>query len=258
MSIARYELGTVNKALEVLEHLAHHNEETLETLGRALDMPKATVFRLVYTLEKRGYVVRTPLGALGLGPRVLWLVTESKRSWFLLLREAALPRMLELRDLFGDTVNLGTRSGSQLVYIDVVEGTYPVRFVEMPGALGPLHATALGKALLAHLPASELESVLSGLTLRRYTPATITNPDRLAKELAKIRSRGYSIDNGESVEGATCVGAPVLAKGGRPLAAISMAIPNSRLNAEKLDSVRSALLDACRRTEEAMLTAGHE
>lgn len=242
----RYDLGTVNKALDVVEHLARQREATFDSLARAVDMPKATVFRLVYTLERRGYIIRGPLGELGLGPRVLWLASGNNRNWVIELQQAARPHLVALRDAFGDTVNLAIRSSDHLVYIDVAEGTHPVRFIEVAGSVGPLHATALGKALLAHLPPAELRTVLASLSFQALTPKTIVDPELFSRELAKVRDSGYALDDWESVAGAKCVAVPILGRGGIPLAAISLSMPESRFSHDKLEAVRVALLETSR------------
>lgn len=255
--VSKYDLRSVRRALDVLEVLADAGELTLEALARRTGLPKPTVFRLVRTLEERGYVVRATSGNLGLGPRVLSLAGGERKPWVALVREVARPEMVRLRDALEDTVNLAVRAAGHVVYVDVAEGTYPVRFVESPGALGPLHATALGKVLLAFLPAAEREELLSELPLARLTARTIVDREQLQEELQKVRDAGFGVDDEESVEGARCVAAPILVEGGRALAAISVSAPAGRMGPGRLSLVRSHLLDACARIGER-LTAGGE
>lgn len=249
---SRYDLGTVNKALDVVEHLARHREETLDSLARAVGMPKSTVFRLVHTLERRGYAVRGPSGSLGLGPRVLWLVSADNRNWVIELQKVAHPHLVALRDEFGDTVNLAVRSTDHVVYIDVVEGIHPLRFIEVPGTIGPLHATALGKALLAYLPAVEQKSVISSLRFEPLTPRTITDPESFRAELAATAGRGYALDDWETADGAKCVAVPILDRKSAPIAAISLSMPDSRFTEEKRAAATVALSAACQAIADAV------
>ncbi len=255
MASDRYSLGTVHKALDVVEHLAGQRQKSLDSLAKAVQMPKGTVFRLVHTLESRGYVVRGPSGHLGLGPRVLWLASGNSRNWVIELQKAAHPYLETLRDRFGDTVNLAVRSGDHLVYIDVVEGTHPLRFIEVPGTIGPLHATALGKALLAFLPVNDLKTVLPALRLEALTPRTITDPGRFREELTRTKSQGHALDDWETADGAKCVAVPIFDSKGIPLAAISLSMPDSRFSQEKLGAAKAALTEACRKTAEALQAA---
>lgn len=255
--VSKYDLRTVRRALDVLEVLSDAGALTLEALARRTGVPKPTVFGVVRTLEERGYMVRGPSGTLGLGPRVLSLAGGERKPWVVLLREVARPEMVRWRDALEDTVNLAVRAAGHVVYVDVVEGTYPVRFVESPGALGPLHATALGKVLLAFLPPAEREELLLELPLARLTGRTIVDREQLQDELRKVREKGFAVDDEESVEGARCVAAPVLVESGRGLAAISVSAPAGRLGPARLSLVRSHLVDACAKISER-LTAGGE
>ena len=166
MKEQEYELKTVNKALDIIEYMSTKTDINLDNLCKAVEMPKTTVFRMVRTLEKRGYIIKDPSGSLCLGPRILqWVSSPIKSEWIIRLQKAARPYMIDLRDLFEDTVNLGIRTGNNIIYIDVVEGTYPVRFIELPGALGPLHATALGK-VMSHILILELKNILKAFHLK--------------------------------------------------------------------------------------------
>lgn len=253
---SKYDLRSVRRALDVLEVLSDAGELTLEALARRTRVPKPTVFRLVRTLEERGYVVRGVSGALALGPRVFSLVGGGRKPWVVLLREVARPEMVRLRDVLEDTVNLAVRAAGHVVYVDVVEGTYPVRFVESPGALGPLHATALGKVLLAYLPSAERDELLGELPLARLTARTIVDREQLREELDRVREAGFAVDDEESVEGARCVAAPVLVESGRAVAAISVSAPTGRLCPERLSMVCSHLLDVCAKISERLAAGG--
>lgn len=248
-----YSLKTVNKALDILEQLSIKSEDSLTSLYKTMDMPKTTIFRLVNTLEKRGYILKNSSGSLSLGPRVMGLVSSTLRSgWIAELNKTAHPYMVDLRDLYEDTVNLAIRIGDNLIYIDVVEGTYAMRFVELPGAIGSLHATALGKTLLAYLDPIELKNILKRLTFEKLTPSTIDNPDDFLYELQLTKKQGFALDCEGAVIGGSCIAVPILSDGKKPIAALSIASARARMLDARMESMKLSLMDACRNIEDIL------
>jgi IclR family acetate operon transcriptional repressor len=114
------------------------------------------------------------------------------------------------------------------------------------GRLSPAHCSAVGKAMLAHLPDRELDEILKQRGLARMTAKTIVTPADLKAELKTIRERGYAIDNEEAEEGGRCVGAAVLGPNGRPVGAISTSAPSFRLTLERVPAVADSVCRAAR------------
>ena len=137
-----------------------------------------------------------------------------------------------------------------VVYLEKVESPLAVRMHSEVGAMNPLYCTGLGKALLAFSSADLINSVCAR-PLEPRTMRTITTAEGLREDLARIRDRGYSIDDVENEEGIRCVGAPIFGHDGTPIAAISLAGPVNRITLEAVDDlgpkVAEAALDVSRR-----------
>jgi DNA-binding IclR family transcriptional regulator len=133
-----------------------------------------------------------------------------------------------------------------VLYLDKIESTRSIRMACRTGRRNPAHCTAVGKAILAYLPEREVDEVLKQHGLPRFTPRTITSPAAFKAELRAIRERGYSVDDEEVEEGVRCVGAAVLGRHGRPLAAVSVSSPAFRVTMEKVPIVAAALCRAAR------------
>lgn len=138
----------------------------------------------------------------------------------------------------GETCALGVLDGPEVVYVERAESMWPLRFDLPIGSRLPLHSTASGKLLLAHLPAAQRTRMLGALTLARSAARTITEPRRLAAALEVIRVDGYATDDEEFLPGLICLAVPVAAKGSRSITALTVQIPVARGN---LDTARGHL-----------------
>jgi IclR family acetate operon transcriptional repressor len=188
-------------------------------LSAASSLPRPTVYRLLQTLAGHGMVAAADHRFV-IGPRVLWLAGQRLEQ--IELRTAGRAVLLDLRDRTGETAHLGVLEQGQVVYIDKTEAPGPMRMASAIGKIMPAHCTALGKAMLAHLPPREAGAVLDLWGMPRRTPRTITDRRRLWSELATTRSRGYAIDNVENEEGVRCVAAPIFDHRGRVAGAVSL------------------------------------
>ncbi|MCC6793272.1 MAG: IclR family transcriptional regulator, partial [Thermomicrobiales bacterium] len=130
-----------------------------------------------------------------------------------------LERLLERTNL---TSHLGAIFDHRVIFIEKLEPKSFIRFSTFPGMRSDVHISSLGKAMAAHLPEHELETILDRIGLGHYTTNTITEPDAFAAELAKIREQGYSIENEEGELGIRCVGAPIFDNADRVIAAVSV------------------------------------
>jgi IclR family acetate operon transcriptional repressor len=193
----------------------------VKDLHLLLKLPKPTVSRLAAVLERHGYLIRKDQMYL-LGPKLFELGSLFARQDGLV--EIARRPLEQLAAAMRQTCCLGLLLLPDIVHVVVVPSPSPVHYVTKVGSLAPAHSTGLGKALLASLTDEELNSVIPHLSLKSYTPATITDDDRLRKEIALIRRRGYSVDDEETAIGLKCVGVAVdLPPGGA--AAISLSGP---------------------------------
>ncbi|HLT57565.1 MAG: IclR family transcriptional regulator [Limnochordales bacterium] len=232
----RYYIAAVGKALDVLEALRDAERLSLAELSERVGQPRSSLFRILDTLECRGYVEHLPDVdgyALGLAAASL----AGRHTVSAALRRVARPVLTELAEELGETVNLGMLLGAEVVYVDMVESHYAMRMNVTIGSRSPAHSTSLGKALLAFAgPEVDLQRLLPP-ALPAMTPNTITDREQLLKELKVVRARGWSLDDEENEPGARCVGAPILGNQGSAVAAISVAGPASRLSDDRVPQV---------------------
>lgn len=219
---------SVMKVLDVLEHLAAaRGPVTVSELGRAKGFHVTTAHRLLRTLVQRGYVGQEAGShAYRLGPRLLELGTVYLAS--LDLVTVARSRLEALRDVLGETVHLAVYSQGEVVELAQVLSHQAISVSSRSGQRSPAYCTALGKVLLADLPAAELEGYLRHVRLERRAPRTIMDPRVLEAELARVRARGWAVDREEFAPKLCCVGVPVRDASGRAVAALSAAMPSMR------------------------------
>jgi len=222
-------LGTLNKGLSVLEHLARApaGGVTLTELANELRMHRTTLLRFLTTFCARGYATRSAdTGRYRLGLQVLTLSGQLLEGFD--LREVAREHLQALCTYTGELVSLAVLVGAEAVGIDSVAGPHPIGLHAGVGARRPAYCTATGKAALAYMPDNEVERILS-LGMPAVTPRTITTIEGMRLELEASRRRGYVIDNEERIEGVRCVAAPVFDFEGRVLAMLSVAAPAQRM-----------------------------
>lgn len=224
-----YSIAVVVRTLDLLEALAASAEPLGVTeLAAQLGTTKSAAYRILATLEQRGYVTKDPLNArYRLGVRLAFLGQQALEGFD--LRQAARPLLEGLHSRFHETVNLGVRDGREIVYIDMIESSHGLRMAARLGGRDPITSTALGKAILAYLPLAERAPLLER-PLPARTPATVTDAATLAAELARIRQTGVAEDRGENEPGSRCLGAPIFNHQGAVIAAISLTAPDTRLD----------------------------
>jgi IclR family KDG regulon transcriptional repressor len=232
-----YSIQTVSNALRVLEAFGDEEELGVTELARRLGLHKNNVFRLLATLEEKGYVDQTPrTDRYRLGVRCL----ELGRSYS---RNHALPRLARpvLEDLSratGETAHLGTLSDFEVVHLDGEPSERIVTTGLRVGRRLQAHCTALGKVLLATAEPGVwerfAEARLRGGTLAAQTAATITDWDKFFDHLQAVASQGFATDLEETSEGLCCAAAPVVDAPGRCVAALSISAPMFRVGEDVL------------------------
>jgi DNA-binding IclR family transcriptional regulator len=198
-----------------------HRGLTLTELARRANLPIATAFRLVGELVTWGALVRRASGEYVVGRRLwdLGLLAPVQSG----LRQVASPF---LHDLYGATlatVHLAVRDDTAVLYLDRLSGHVSVPVVSTVGTRLPMHATGVGKVLLAHAPDDVIAQVLAKLT--RVTPYTITQPGRLRAELRRVLRDGYAQTSEEMSLGACSVAVPIRAQDGPVVAALGLVVP---------------------------------
>lgn len=203
---------------------ADHRALTLTELAARAGLPLPTAHRLVGELVDWGALRRRASGEYVVGRR-LWdigLLAPVQAG----LRQVASPF---LHDLYGATlatVHLAVRDGDTALYVDRLSGHSSVPVVSQVGSRLPLHATGVGKVLLAHAPADVQATVLASLT--RVTPFTVTQPGRLRAQLRRVHRDGFAETHEEMSLGACSVAVPVHARDGNVVAALGIVVPSLR------------------------------
>lgn len=224
---------TVLKAIDVLECLAGADRPlSAPEVGRRCRMSRPTAYRFLVTLSNRGYVTGTEDGCYRLGTRVLSLGSSLLNSLDLL--QLSNPDLHELSQATHETTHLALLDGSEILYINKVESSQSVRLHSTVGTRNLLYCTAMGKAVLAFLPAAERNLLLDQISFTPRTANTIVDRATLMEHLNLVRERGFAIDDMEGEEGVRCVGAPIFDHTGRVFAALSISGPAYRLPLSRL------------------------
>lgn len=221
-------MRSVKTAFRVLDALADHQPVGLSELARRLGLPKATAQRSLAVLAEVGWI--RPDGK----DATRWVLSDRARSLaqrtgdHARLREAALPSLARLHADTLETIHLTVPDGHEVVLIERLDSSHPVRAVRAIGSRSPLHASSTGKAILAHLPEAEVHAYLAD---RLESPARRTNTDRakLLKELEIVRARGYAVADEEAADGVASVAGAIRPTGGPAVAALSVSGPVSRI-----------------------------
>jgi len=232
---------SIERAFAVLELVAAHGGSmTLSSLARGSELPPATLHRLAATLVDLGYLRQEASRRYALGPR-LALLADGSRSR---LSATALPHLAGLVDAIGETANLALLEGDQVAYVAQAPGRHSMRmFTEVGRRVSP-HCTAVGKALLATSGDEEVRALLARTGLPRHTPHTVTDPEEFVAELARVRQRGYAVDEGEQEVGVRCVA--VVVPGSTLRLAMSVSGPAPRMSDELLADAVPVLQRAAR------------
>lgn len=237
----KYLVEAVARAFDILEAFRDSEELTLTEISRRVGLNTSRVFRLLHTLVECGYVERSHDGArYSLGVKLFERAACVRRD----LRQISLPFMHQLLEKFNETVNLGILKNGEILYIEMLESSQPFRMAAAVGSRSPVHSTALGKAIVAYLPESDLRDLIAPKRLLKLTERTIVDPEKLKRELQSVRWRGYAIDNEETEPGAACIGAPVFDSSAKPIAAISLSGPAGRILGNQ-EGIVKALLPVC-------------
>ncbi len=232
---SEYIIQAVSHALDLLEQFHGDIDELGVTeLSKRLKLHKNNVFRLLATLESRGYIeqnkatenYRLGLKALELGQ------TFIKQMGLLRQAKPILEKMVEDSN---ETSYVAIYKDNYIVYLDVVETNLTVRVVSRVGSRLPAFCTAAGKVHMAHMTEEELEELLSKSKFEQITPTTIASPEAMREELIKVREQGYALDDEELDLGVRCIAAPIRDYTRRIVGAISVSGPTMRVSNERIE-----------------------
>lgn len=237
-----YQIQVLDRALALLEVLSHQGPDlTLAQLSELLKLHKSTTHRLIMVMERHRLIEKNSnTGKYRLGLKLFELGTKAIAQ--LDLRERARPFLERAVLETGETVHLCVYDDGEVVYLDKVEPTRSVRLASSVGRRNPAYCTAVGKAIMAFLPESQVESAVAKHGFRQLTRNTLSNMLELKAELVRVRKLGYAVDNEENEEGVCCVGAAVWSFGPHPVAAISVSGPTFRVTPEKVKIVAQSVV----------------
>ena len=218
----------LDRGLMLLSALAKEGKATLTELALRVGMPPSSAHRSLVTLQKHGFVE----------------FDEATQDWMIgveafrigssfahrtTLVEAAREVMRRLMEETGETANLAIADDGDVVFMSQVESHNPIRAFFSPGTRGSMHASGIGKALLADLPRGDVERILQKKGLPEFTTKTLTSPDALFTDLEEAAARGWSLDDEERYSGMRCVAATIYNAFGEAIAGISVSGPTVRL-----------------------------
>jgi len=251
-----YKVQVLDRAINILEFIGRQSsgEAALPELSAAMKLHKTTTHRIAHVLESRGLLrrgldsnrYRLGLHLYDLGCQALDHVN---------IRDEARPLMTRVAYEVGETVHLALLDRAEVLYIERVEAQRSLTMGSKLGARNPVYCTALGKAILAYSPETEVDRTLAGLRMEARTRNTITNVLTLKRELERVRDRGYAIDDEEIEEGIRCIAAPILNASELAVAAVSVSGPSSRITPDRYQLIGKTMMKAA---QELSARLGHQ
>jgi DNA-binding IclR family transcriptional regulator len=234
----------VARAVAVMDLLARQREPlSMAHVAQALSLPKSSVHGLCNTLLSFGYLRRADNGALQIGPGVMSLAEAFVASTSVAGEFDALWRGAPAPD---ETLILSVLNGDEVVYVAVRNGSRPLGLNFTIGMRLPAHLSATGQAMLAHLPALQLRALFPPGALPRLTSNGPASQAELLSELARVRERGWSIDDEGIREGVVALAAPIFDASGQPVAGLGVCLNKAVLNDEQMERQRQVVMQAAR------------
>jgi IclR family transcriptional regulator, KDG regulon repressor len=225
-------IAVAGKIFAVVEYLvrARDNRDPVAftEISKELPFARTTTHRILYSLEKLGYVEKdevTPRYRMALKFFDLTGVSVRYRH----LQSIAKPFLEKLRIYHGESANLAALDNGEIIYLDVQPSSASLRAVSDIGDRNPIHCTGLGKVMVAFAPPAEISAILDQRPLIRKTPKTITHKAHLLEHLASVREQGVALDLEENSTGVICVAAPIFNQAGQVVAACSLSGPATRM-----------------------------
>lgn len=236
-------IQALDRALDVLELLSTREGMTLTEIAEALGQSVATMHRVLATLEARHFVEiaadrqdwHVGAATFRIGSAFLRRANVAERS------RSAMRRLMQQT---GETSNIGVEWRGGVLFVSQVETHEAIRAFFPPGMVAPLHASGIGKALLAGFDEAKRDAVLRGAAFERFTPRTLTDADRLRADVAEARARGYALDDEERTLGMRCVASPIFNAHGEAVAGISVSGPTARMADARVAAIGEAVRSA--------------
>jgi len=221
-------IKSIEKCFVILDCLYSGNSLlTLEEITKKTGYKKTTCFRLLKTMRSLGLIEQPPTSKkyqYGLRLVTIGLLALKNMN----LRNSALPILQKLRDDTRETINLTILSGTEILYVERLMSDYLVNVNVNVGDRLPVYCASMGKAILAFLPENQMKKIISSTNFESLTDQTIVSESALLRELAKIKSQGFAINDEELEKGLRAVAAPIINYRGEAFAAINIAWTTAR------------------------------
>lgn len=215
------QIMSVGKTFEILEELKKSAKPlTLGDLSERTGFPKSTLYGLLNTMREYGAIDQDESGRYSLGIYLYELGHAVERKWNII--DIAKPYLKSIQVTIDETVCIAVLDSHTAMVIDSVSSDAPIRMSIQTGARLPLHASALGKVMLAYMAPEERETALIWSPMKAYTPHTITNDNRMKFECASVLSGGYAVEDGEMYVGMRSVAAPIFDANGKVKYAVAV------------------------------------
>ncbi len=240
----------LDRGMRVLEHIASSNGASLSDLARATGIPVASMHRILATLKASDMVE----------------FSDTLQKWFIGTQafrignaylnrsnivEAARPIMRELSEQTGETCNLAVENSGDVVFLCQVESDNPIRVFFRTGTRGFMHASGIGKTLMAHMSPAQVDAILQSKGLPSFTPNTIVDRQKFRNELRLVRERGWALDDEERFIGMRCIAAPIFNSFEEAVAGVSVSGLTLRLPDDRIDHVGRLVNEASQRVTDA-------
>jgi len=240
-----YQLQSLDRAVAILEVLGESNIPlSLADICHQMHLHKSTAHRSLMVLERSALIERTHENRFRLGLKLYELGNRAVEQ--IDLRARVNPFFRRLSAQIGETVHLSVLQKTSVVYLDKFEPNRRVCMTSKIGTSNPVYCTSMGKAMLAFQSPEAVEEIISKIKFVRFTPKTLCTKVDLLKALERVRRRGYAIDDEEIEIGVRCVGAPIFNDNHRPIAAVSISGPASRITAQSVPAIAEQLMRCCR------------
>lgn len=244
-------IKSLDRAMAVFEFLSEDQGKSLSTLAAETGQSPATLYRILVTLEGRGLVeFDTDDQVWHIGPRAFVIGARFLRRTSLV--ERARPVLRRLMEATGETANLGIDRGGMVLFLSQVETHENIRAFFPPGTLSSMHASGIGKTLLAQMDEDRFLRWLRDHPPERFTEHTLTDRQALQAALADIRARGYAIDEQEKNLGMRCIAAPVFDMHREAIAGISISGPVSRMATAAMPGLAQSVISAAQELTAAL------
>ncbi|WP_066318771.1 IclR family transcriptional regulator [Bacillus sp. FJAT-29814] len=248
---------SVSRALDIINIVGLKKDGLGVTdISKQMDINKSSVFRILATLVRYGYIEQDEeTGRYKLGYKFLEISSKLLES--IDLRAEARPFLRELEKETNEVIHLVVYDQGEVVYIEKLEGNETLRMHSKVGKRAPMHCTSVGKAILAHLQASEVADILDRKGLPVHTDYTITDRDMFLQELASVKQKGYALDLEENEYGIRCIAVPIFDHLGKVCAAISLSGPTIRMTDERLEQLKPRMMKIGRQISGRLGHSGH-